>query len=447
MGFALYPDPPRRALAVPLGATVFTPFAALSARVAEFDPPYVQAMFIRVAMLGGTSAPKLLVGAGNGTPVEVSIDPQGVFASPGDTDYVGDVSLSPLGDNVFEILVGLVTVDPTLLWRLGIRNTDVAQRFFTWVVADNKAETAHPWVDPGAADFQLSATIPLPGVLTHIALDSATQTAYVCTFTENGIAVIDVPGRAVVATVPVGQHPEYVALDPEAHTAYVANSKDSTISVIDTTSRAVTATIPDTPLVTTLAVDPAKGMLYAGCGELNAGQIALISTDTHAVVDRVPLAHRPFDLAVDPTAHTVYATDFAANALLAIDPETRVVSALTLSSKRAFGVVVDPVSHMVYVSCRADNAVIVIDPGTQTMTTIPVGQSPALLAIDPGAYTLFAANRGEDTVSEIDTRTGALRAVRVGRPQGVAVDATRHIAVSASDSAAAYVAVIERGPS
>ena len=107
MRFTLYPYPPVRALSPP-GGSVFTRFVARSERVAELDPPYAQVIFVRVAMLGGTAPPGLLVAAGAGAPVEVSVDTQGVFRSPGGTGYVGDVWLNPLSPNLFEILVGLV---------------------------------------------------------------------------------------------------------------------------------------------------------------------------------------------------------------------------------------------------------------------------------------------------------------------------------------------------
>jgi YVTN family beta-propeller protein len=445
LSFTLYPEPAVRALAVPAGATVFTPFAQRSARVPKFDPPYAQIMFLRIAMLRGTSAPKLLLAVGDGTPVEVSVDPQGVFASPGDVHYVGDVSLTSLGDNIFAILIGLVSAEPALTWRLGIRNTDATKSFFTWVVADSEADTEQNWVDPDAAGVPVTTSILLPGTLTHIALEPGAQTAYLCKFSGSAVAVIDVPGRAVIATIPVGQHPSYIALDPGSHTAYVANSFDSTISVIDTASRAVTATIGNTRLVTNLAIDSAKGVLYAGCGDSDSGQIALIDIQTHTVIDYVPLAHRPFDLALDPTTHTLYATNNEDNALIAVDPDTRAQTSITPVSKRAFGVVVDPISHVVYVSCPNENTLVMIDPGTHAMTTIPVAQRPKLLAIDPGAYTVFIANVGEDTISEIDTRTGDLSAVRVGRPRSVAVDATSHIAVSPTYSPPkSYVTIIER---
>ena len=442
MSFALYPDPPVRALSVPAGETVFTSFAARSARVAELDPPYAQVMFIRVAMLGGTSAPGLLVAAGAGAPVEVSVDPQGVFRSPGEVGYVGDVWLEPLGPNVFEILVGLVSVEAGLGWRLGIRNTDAVDRHFTLVVADSEADTVQPWVDPGPPDYEVTATIPIGGTPSHITLDPAHQTAYVANHADNSVAVIDLAGRAVVATIPVGQPPDKVAVDPDAHTVYVS-SGDPTISVIDTTTRAVTTTIAAAPQPGALAVDPDRRMLYVGCGSFEAGAILMIDTDTRTVTGTVPVGHRPFDLAIDPTSHTVYATDFIANAVLALDPDSRAVTPINVN-KRPFGVAVDPVSRAVYVSCLRDNTVIMFDPRTQAMTTIPVGSRPEGVAVDAGTYTVYVANRGEDTVSAIDTRTGALTAVRVGRPQGVAVDPVTHTAVSPADTAAAYVAVIER---
>jgi hypothetical protein len=175
MSFTLYPDPPLRGLSVPAGATVFTPFVPRSARVAEFDPPYAEVMFLRVAVFGASSAPVLSIATDAGTPVEITADPQGVFRSPGDAGYVGDVSLKSLGGNVFDVMMGLVTADPVPGWRLGIRNTDAADRFFTWVVADNTADTMQPWVDPSPVEYAVTATIPCGTNLYHLAFDTARQ--------------------------------------------------------------------------------------------------------------------------------------------------------------------------------------------------------------------------------------------------------------------------------
>ena len=46
------------------------------------------------------------------------------------------------------------------------------------------------------------------------------------------MSVIDVATRSVTAAIPVGSHPERVAVDPATDAAYVANSGGDTVSVI-----------------------------------------------------------------------------------------------------------------------------------------------------------------------------------------------------------------------
>ena len=429
MSFALYPDPPVRALSVAPGATAFTSFAARSARVAEFDPPYPQVMLIRVATFGSAATPVLLMAAGAGAPVEVSVETQGLFRGPGDTGYVGDVWLKPLLTNIFQIVVGLVSADAALGWRLGIRNTDAAERHFTWVVADSEADTAQPWVEPRPAEYSVADTLTVGGGPRHVGIDAARSTAYVVNDPDNSLSVIDLSSRTVVDTIPVGQHPFKVAVDDG--TVYTANSEDSTISVLNSVPPKVVATIPAFADPVGLAIDPARTSLYAGCGQLSGaevvGAVLMIDTGSRAVSHTVTIAHRPFDIAVDRNTHRVYATDFEGTAVSVIDPDARTVTTIEVG-KSTWGVAVDPASGAVYVGCPNDDIVIAIDPGTRALTSIPVGTGPVGLAIDQ--HTLYVARRGENALGVIDLRTGAKSSIPVGRlPMGVAVDSTTHIAI------------------
>jgi hypothetical protein len=160
----------------------------------------VQVMFLRVATLDGSSAPRLSVATGSGDSVELTVDPQGAFRSPEDNEYVGDMSLNTLGDNVFDIMDGLVSVDPALAWRLGIRNTYTGDSFFTWVVAYYQADTNHPWVEP-PVDYQVSATIRVGAVPYLLTLDPARASAH--TNDDRSLVVIDPSCRRVVAKVPI----------------------------------------------------------------------------------------------------------------------------------------------------------------------------------------------------------------------------------------------------
>lgn len=450
MGFTLYPDPPLRGLSVPAGATVFTPFAPRSARAAEFDPPYAEVMFLRVAVFGASSAPVLSIATGAGTPVEVTPDPQGVFSSPGDAGYVGDVSLKSLGGNVFDIMMGLVAADPVPGWRLGIRNTDAADRFFTWVVADDAADAVQPWVDPSPVEYAVTATIPCGTNLYHLAFDSAHQSVFLVNHDTDSVAVLDVARRVVARpAVSVGKGPVNVAVDSDGRNAYVANSEASTISVIDTDSGALTAILPGATEVRALAVDPVKRTLYAGGGVFTdhgahmTGVVVLFDLDTHAPTATVAIAHQPYCLAVDPVTHVVYASDPEADAVSVIDPDHSSVSQIAVG-KPTYGVAVDSVSGAVYLCCGEDKAVLAVDPRTRAVTTIATAEFPGGVAFDAAAHTLYFTHNGETAVSVIDIRTGAEQLVTVGlNPVAVTVDPLTHTAVTA-DNRAGTVSVIER---
>jgi hypothetical protein len=154
------------------------------------------------------------------------VDPRGVFRSPEDNEYVGDVSLNTLGDNVFDIMEGLVSVDPALAWRLGIRNTDTGDRFFTRVVAYNQTDTTHPWVEP-PVDYQVSATIRVGAVPYPLALDPARASAH--TNDDRSFVVIDPSCRRVVAKVPPPSPPIDMAVDSGAHIVYFSHTQASKI--------------------------------------------------------------------------------------------------------------------------------------------------------------------------------------------------------------------------
>ena len=67
------------------------------------------------------------------------------------------------------------------------------------------------------------------------------------------------------------------------------------------------------------------------------------------------------------------------------------------------GVAVDPLSHTAYVANNFDHTVSVIDEATNTVTaTIAVGTSPDGVAVDPGTHTVYVTNAGDgNTVSVI----------------------------------------------
>ena len=90
--------------------------------------------------------------------------------------------------------------------------------------------------------------------------------------------------------------------------------------------------------------------------------------------------------------------------LCKIDPKTNTVVATIPVGNSPFGVAINPTSGLVYVANANYITVSVIDPATNTViATIPVGEGPSGVAINPTNGLVYVANAGSNTVSVVST--------------------------------------------
>jgi YVTN family beta-propeller protein len=65
------------------------------------------------------------------------------------------------------------------------------------------------------------------------------------------------------------------------------------------------------------------------------------------------------------------------------------------------------------VANHGDDTVSVIDGKTNTVTaTIPVGQYPSAVSVNPSTNIIYVANHGDNTVSVIDGKTNTLKPIK-----------------------------------
>src|SRR4051812_17493421 len=133
------------------------------------------------------------------------------------------------------------------------------------------------------------------------------------------------PTHRATATVPVGKRPYQVAVDPSSHTVYVTNDDDGTITVIDASTRAVTATVP--------------------AGQHPAGPIPGTAAPPRPAPAPAPAGQHPHGVALDPSSHTSYVTNYFDNTVSVIDTSTRAVTATVPVGKYPYGVALEPGSH------------------------------------------------------------------------------------------------------
>jgi len=241
----------------------------------------------------------------------------------------------------------------------------------------------------------------------NAAVDSATDTLYVVNTPPAGAGSVTVVNGArcnakvtagcnrVLATIKVGKFPVAPVLDPRTGTLYVANLAGNSISVIDAAGcnakvRSACGRAPRTlkdPGVggpDWLDVDNATDTLYAA----NAAQ--------------------------DGNGNTVTVFNAAACSARTGRGCAQAPRTVTVGSG-PFGMAVDQASGAVYVANNNDGTVSVINGSKcnakvhtgcgQRPRTVTTGPGSDWVTVDPALHTAFAVSQGDDTISEINTRT------------------------------------------
>lgn len=258
--------------------------------------------------------------------------------------------------------------------------TDIASAMTDSASADPQATKSTPTSTPSIAPRVIHTIKHIRGPH-DVAVDPSAHRAYVPSFYDNSVSVIDTSTNKVTHTIKVGKQAWGVAVDPSAHRAYVTNADNRSVSVIDTRSNQVTHTIK--------------------------------------------VGGSPMGVAVDPSAHLVYVTNADDNSVSVIDPRSNKVTHTIKVGGHPGGVAVDPTAHRAYVANDESNTVSVVDTrSNKVVKAIKVGNMPAAVAVDQAGGRVFVTNVLTGSVSVIDTRTNKVTDTIWGQfgAQGVALD-------------------------
>jgi YVTN family beta-propeller protein len=299
------------------------------------------------------------------------------------------------------------------------------------------------------------------------ALSAAGDRLFVANSWDDTLSVIDTRTLAVVATWPVGAEPSSVVEDHAGKWLFVANRVSNDVAVLNAQTGAEEKRLLAGRGTSYLAISPDGSRIYATHiypnptrvrSELDnrtapESEITVIDAARAVVVDRIPLhaVAGVFHLAISsdgrlgvvaglhpknvvPLAHLEHGGGFADTlTLFGADvgqPVEVPLDELERYASRPFGVAIAPDKSRIYVTSGGSEMVTVIDvprllhfvhaqPHAQpvsfardlsasanyVVTRIAVGHDPRGLALASDGGRLFVANRLEDTVSVIDTRT------------------------------------------
>jgi len=314
-----------------------------------------------------------------------------------------------------------------------------------------------------AASYAVIARVAVGHVPRGFSLSPDGARLFVTNSWDDTLSVIDTKTLAVTATWPVGAEPSSVVEDRAAKRLYVANRIGNDVAVLNAETGAEEKRLlagrgssylmlsPDGSRIYATHVYPNPPVVRTGFENRTPpeSEITVIDTARAVVVDRMPL-HRiagVFHLAMSgdgrlgavaeyhpknmiPLAHlehgaafedtiTVFGADVGGTVEVPLDELERYVS-------QPFGVAIAPDKSRIYVTSGGSEMVTVIDvqrllrfihahpaPFAQDLSAsanyvaarIAVGLNPRGLALTGDGRKLFVANRLDDSISVIDTRS------------------------------------------
>src|SRR5215471_8376951 len=305
---------------------------------------------------------------------------------------------------------------------------------------------------------KVTASIKVGHVPRGIAISRDGSHVYITNAWSDTVSVIDTASRTVIQTLPTGFEPSGVVVDHAARTLYVANRLSCDVSVIDlATSQEIKRLLAGNG-ASYLSLSPDGTRIYcthiypnpAAVRSQPTSEITVIDTETRRVIERKPLHNvagvfhlatssdgklsvaaqlRPKNLI--PLAHVEHGWVFGDSlTLFGEDVSGATVQVPTDELDRYYalpwGVAIAPDKSKIFLTTAGSQSVTAIDvhsllksvrergskitndlsaSADYVTTRIAVGHNPRGIALSPDGKQLYVANRLDDTISVIDTRS------------------------------------------
>ena len=184
------------------------------------------------------------------------------------------------------------------------------------LVADDNRATLDEYA-AGTASFLGSVPIPVSGgVLTYLALDTASDTVWVTH--PNGVVEVDVATRAITANLSLPGVPYGIAYDAGTRTVAIALGSGN-LSIVATGNATVVDTLALGTYAQGVAVDPGPDWAFTGVIENGSvPQIAVVNLTSDTIVGRVRAPAVWLQPVYDPVSGEIVASD--GSSLIVVDP-------------------------------------------------------------------------------------------------------------------------------
>lgn len=234
-----------------------------------------------------------------------------------------------------------------------------------------------------------------------VAVDAATDRAYVADLGSDTVSVLNATTTAPVGIIPVGLGPDGITVDPANDRIFVTNNYSDNLSVLDGATGEVIDSLPVGSDPQAAAFDAANGLVYVANGGWNSTTIINASTD--ALVGTIPVGNWPDAVAVDPVLDRVYVGNGASDSITVLNGSDQALVGTVPLRSNVTGLAVDPGTGYLFASESATDDLVVIGAANDSVVrSIPVELGPLGVAVDPASGLAFVADYASFNVTVIN---------------------------------------------
>lgn len=264
-----------------------------------------------------------------------------------------------------------------------------------------------------------TSTIPAGTNPFAVTVDPITGKAFVANQGSNTVTAID--GRTGAnTTISVGKAPEAVAVNPVTSTVYVSNSGSNSVTVIDEATNA-TATVATGSTPVALAVNQATNRIYVA--DEGSNDVTVINGTTNTT-SSIAVGSSPTAVDVNPATNKIYVANKSSNDVTVIDGATGTTSGIPVGTTPV-AVAVNPVTNKIYVADKDSGDVMVINGSNNSVTPVVVGVGtlPYAIAVNLATNRVYVTDNGSNNVTVIDGGDNSTTTLPGGNgPDSVAVN-------------------------
>ena len=306
-------------------------------------------------------------------------------------------------------------------------------------VATATSLTPTTWVDPRVVDrgalggaLRVVSDLPLPGPATRFdyqSFDPTTRRIYLNHMNAGQTLVFDVDRSKVIKEIGDVPRATGVLAVPARHQVYVSAAGAHEVAIIDDRTLTISARVGGIRFPDGIAYDPDNGKVFVSDESGSADVVIDAATGTKR--GTIALGGEAGNTLYDSVSHCILVAVQTRNQLVAIDPAAeRIVARYDLPGAAGpHGFTLDEPDRLAFVSSEENATLQVVDLRTMRVAAhYAVGDSPDVLAWDPGWRRLYVASEG-GVLSEFQLDGQTLRLVgelRAPHAHTVSVDPMTH---------------------